>query len=72
MMISWNIRGINKRARCNEIDAYTKNKKVSCIALIETRVKMNNAASFKLCQGSIEVILHDCLYLTHKTQRRTP
>ncbi|XP_058777013.1 uncharacterized protein LOC131651366 [Vicia villosa] len=42
MMISWNVRGLDKHVRSMEVGAHLKMNKVSCIALLETRVKINN------------------------------
>lgn len=43
MIVTWNVRGLNKIARHNEIGAHLGNMKVSCVAMLETRVKENNA-----------------------------
>ncbi|XP_058756016.1 uncharacterized protein LOC131629234 [Vicia villosa] len=42
-MICWNVRGLNKHARCLEVGAHLKKLQVSCLALLETRVKINNS-----------------------------
>lgn len=43
-MICWNIRGLNKSARCLEVGANLKKHKVTYFALLETRVKLNNSS----------------------------
>ncbi|XP_058759242.1 uncharacterized protein LOC131632512 [Vicia villosa] len=43
MILSWNTRGLNKKAKSSEIGAHLKQLQVSCIALLKTRVKVNNA-----------------------------
>lgn len=42
MILTWNVRGLNKRIRHLEIRAHLKNLHVPCIALLETKVKQNN------------------------------
>ncbi|XP_058748823.1 uncharacterized protein LOC131621801 [Vicia villosa] len=42
MMISWNVRGLDKHVRSMEVGAHLTMNKVSCVALLETRVKINN------------------------------
>lgn len=42
MIVTWNVRGLNKRARHIEIGAHIKNMQVSYVAMLETRVKLNN------------------------------
>lgn len=44
MMLGWNVRGLNKHARCMEVGSHLKNNKVSCAALIETRVKIKKGS----------------------------
>lgn len=43
MIVTWNVRGLNKRARHIEIGSHLRKMEVSCVALLETRVKENNA-----------------------------
>ena len=43
MMVSWNVRGINKVARNKEVSSYLHSFNVPIVALLETRVKMHNA-----------------------------
>lgn len=43
MVVTWSVRGLNKRAIHIEIGAHLRNVQVSCVAMLETRVKMNNA-----------------------------
>ncbi|XP_058776934.1 uncharacterized protein LOC131651279 [Vicia villosa] len=46
-MICWNVRGLNKSARCLEVGVHLKNLQVSCLALLETRVKANKSDSVR-------------------------
>lgn len=43
-MIFLNIRGFNKNARCLKVGAHFKRLQVSCLALLETRVKVDNSS----------------------------
>ena len=43
MMVSWNVRGINKVARNKEVSSFLHSFNVPIVALLETRVKMHNA-----------------------------
>lgn len=51
MMLTWNVRGLNKKSRHNEIWAHLKTLGVSCIALLETKVKKNNATKVRQIFG---------------------
>ncbi|XP_058767824.1 uncharacterized protein LOC131641534 [Vicia villosa] len=46
-MICWNARGLNKTARCLEVGVHLKKMQVSCLALLETRVKASNSESIR-------------------------
>ena len=41
-MLSWNVRGLNKRARIKEVGVHLKKLQVSFAILVETRVKEDN------------------------------
>lgn len=43
MIVTWNMGGLNKRERHIEIGAHLRKIKTSCVAMLETRVKENNA-----------------------------
>ncbi|XP_058753527.1 uncharacterized protein LOC131626708 [Vicia villosa] len=43
----WNVRGINKEARHREVNSYFSTFKVPIIALLETRVKKDNASKIR-------------------------
>lgn len=47
MICAWNMRGLNKRSRHIEIRASLKKLNVSCIALLETKVKANKVDSIR-------------------------
>lgn len=40
MIISWNVRGLNKKAISTHVGAHIRKLHVHCIALLETRVKI--------------------------------
>lgn len=42
-MICWNVRRLNKYARCLEVGARLRKLQVSCLTLLETHVKANNS-----------------------------
>ncbi|XP_058783939.1 uncharacterized protein LOC131658687 [Vicia villosa] len=46
-MICWNVRRLNKSARCLEVGAHLRKQKVICLALFETHVKMNNCSQIR-------------------------
>lgn len=46
-MITWNVMGINKRARHMKIIAHIKKINVSYVALLETRVNSNNSSAIR-------------------------
>ncbi|XP_058748416.1 uncharacterized protein LOC131621394 [Vicia villosa] len=46
-MLVWNTRGLNKKARHLEIAAHLKHMQLPCIALLETKVKVNKAESIR-------------------------
>ncbi|XP_058746230.1 uncharacterized protein LOC131619107 [Vicia villosa] len=46
-MICWNVRGLNKTARCLEVGVHLKKLQVSCLALLETRVNANNSETIR-------------------------
>lgn len=52
MILSWNVRGLNKKARHLEISAHLKNLLVPCVALLETRVKSSNAGKIRKVFGA--------------------
>lgn len=52
MILAWNIRGLNKKARYIEIGAHLKTLNVSCVALLETQVKRNNANKMRHVFGN--------------------
>lgn len=43
MIVTWNVRGINKEARHKEVCSYLHSFDVPIVALLETRVKKHNA-----------------------------
>lgn len=43
-MLAWNIRGLNKK----NVVTHIKNFQVSCVALLKTRVKHNNANRIRM------------------------
>src|SRR4051812_6361294 len=51
MLISWNTRGLNKKARYLEVAAHLNKQQVSCYALLETRVKINKAEDIRKAFG---------------------
>ncbi|XP_058723318.1 uncharacterized protein LOC131595086 [Vicia villosa] len=46
-MIVWNVRGLNKHARCLEVGAHLRKLQVHCIALLETRVRNKNCGTIR-------------------------
>ncbi|XP_058762288.1 uncharacterized protein LOC131635665 [Vicia villosa] len=52
MIIAWNVRGLNKRARHMEIKAHLHQFHMPCISLLETRVKENNASKIREVFGN--------------------
>lgn len=53
MIVSWNVRDLNKISRhLIEIAAHLKKLQVSCVALQETRVKRDNAEKIRKKFGS--------------------
>ncbi|XP_058771902.1 uncharacterized protein LOC131645245 [Vicia villosa] len=46
-MICWNVRGLNKSARYLEVGVHLKKMQVSCLVLLETRVKIGNSESIR-------------------------
>lgn len=51
MIVNWNLRDLNKRARRIEIEAHFIKMKESCAAILETRVKENNANKIRRMFG---------------------
>lgn len=43
MILSWNVRGLNKKARSKEVSSRLSKLQVNIAILVETRVKMENA-----------------------------
>lgn len=52
MITSWNVRGINKEARKREVRSYLHVLQVPVIALLKTRVKLDNAHIIRLKLGN--------------------
>ncbi|XP_058751689.1 uncharacterized protein LOC131624791 [Vicia villosa] len=52
MIVSWNVRGLNKKSRCKEVAAHLKKLHASCCILIETRVKEHNANKIRHWLGT--------------------
>lgn len=52
MILTWNVRGFNKTARHLEVKAHIQQFHMPCIALLETRVKSNNADRIKSVFGN--------------------
>src|SRR3954465_3426553 len=51
MITTWNVRGINKVARHREVCSYFSTFNVPIIALLDTRVKKDNASKIRLNFG---------------------
>ncbi|CAK8574902.1 unnamed protein product [Lathyrus sativus] len=51
MIVTWNVRGINKQARHREISSYISTFSVPICALLETKVKQNNADKIRKSFG---------------------
>ena len=51
MIVSWNIRGLNKRARSREIGARLSRLQPRIAILVETRVKEKNAGKCRKVLG---------------------
>ena len=47
MIVSWNVRGMNKEARHKEVEAYINTMNVPVVGLLETRVKQNKMAHIR-------------------------
>ncbi|XP_058776813.1 uncharacterized protein LOC131651162 [Vicia villosa] len=52
MILTWNVRELNKKERHLEIKAHLKRLQVPCMALLETKVKENNAARIRQTFGN--------------------
>lgn len=52
MIVTWNVRGMNKEARHKDIYSSCSEFQVPIIALLETRVKNNNAEKIRNCFGN--------------------
>lgn len=51
MILTWNVMGLNKRTRHIEIEAHLRNLNVSCVALLETKVKEKKAKKIRKVFG---------------------
>lgn len=51
MIISWNVRGLNKARKCREIATHLKNLHLDIGILIETRVKENKKDGVRINLG---------------------
>lgn len=52
MILTWNVRRLNKRATHLEIKAHLKSLQVPCMALVETKVKYNNVVRIRKVFGN--------------------
>lgn len=52
MIVAWNVRGLNKRARHVGIGSHIRNMQVSYVAMLEIRVKLNNVNKVRKVFGS--------------------
>lgn len=52
MILSWNVRGLNKGARHREIGSDLKSLGCVCVALLETKVQKENADGIQRNQGT--------------------
>lgn len=47
MILTWNVRGLNKTTRHKEVGSHLKKLNCACVGLLETRVKVGHAMRIK-------------------------